>query len=98
MSIIHSVIFNLKHEPGSADEQRFLQDGREELTSIPTVRSFQVLRQVSPKNDYAFGFSMEFEDEAAYEAYNVHPQHVAFVENRWQKEVTRFLEIDYRAL
>lgn len=38
---------------------------------------------------------MMFENEADYEAYNVHPQHVDFVENRWKKEVEQFLEIDY---
>ncbi|WP_213644817.1 Dabb family protein [Paenibacillus lautus] len=36
---------------------------------------------------------MMFENEADYEAYNVHPQHVDFVENRWKKEVEQFLEI-----
>ena len=38
---------------------------------------------------------MKFASEADYEAYNVHPQHVDFVENRWEKEVEQFMEIDY---
>jgi Stress responsive A/B Barrel Domain len=50
---------------------------------------------VSPKNDYAFGFSMEFADQAAYDGYDQHPDHVAFVRDRWQSEVEKFLEIDY---
>ena len=53
------------------------------------------LRQVSRKNDYAFGFSMEFKDQAAYSAYNDHPAHVAFVRDRWVPEVAKFMEIDY---
>jgi hypothetical protein len=53
---------------------------------------------VSPKNDYRFGFSMEFADEAAYRGYNEHPAHVAFVRDRWMKEVDAFLEIDYERL
>ena len=44
---------------------------------------------------YQFGFSMEFADQAAYTAYNVHPKHVKFVKDRWEREVERFLEIDY---
>jgi hypothetical protein len=56
------------------------------------------LAQVSPKNDYRFGFSMEFANLAAYDAYNTHPDHVAFVRDRWIPEVEDFLEIDYTKL
>ena len=40
---------------------------------------------------------MEFADRAAYEAYNDHEEHVAFVRDRWLAEVTEFMEIDYEA-
>lgn len=93
--IIHSVIFSLKHEKGSAEELRFLEDGRSVLSTIGAVQEFKVFKQISPKNTYDFGFSMVFDTQADYEAYNAHPQHVAFVENRWEKEVVQFLEIDY---
>jgi len=39
---------------------------------------------------------MEFASQSDYEAYNAHPKHVAFVRDRWEREVTRFLEIDFR--
>lgn len=94
--IRHMVIFNLSHAKGSAEADSFLKDGKEILTSIPVVQEFEVLKQVSPKNDYDYGFSMKFEDKAAYEAYDIHPKHRAFVEERWMKEVTRFLEIDFK--
>lgn len=92
----HTVIFTLKHPKGSEEEQRFLEDGRTILASIPTVNGFRVYRQVSPKNEYDFAFFMEFENQDAYEAYNNHPLHTAFVTERWEKEVERFLEIDYK--
>jgi hypothetical protein len=92
--IRHSVIFTLKHPAGSAEEGAFLRDARV-LAAIPGVETFEQLRQVSRKNDYAFGFSMEFADQAAYSGYNDHPDHVAFVRDRWMPEVERFLEIDY---
>ena len=95
--IRHTVVFTLKHAAGSAEEGAFLRDAIV-LASIPGVENFERLRQVSPKNDYAFGFSMEFADQAAYGAYNDHPSHVAFVRDRWVPEVERFLEIDYAAL
>ena len=92
--IRHTVVFNLKHATGSAEEAAFLRDARV-LADIPGVEKFEQLRQVSPKNDYAFGFSMEFANQAAYSAYDDHPVHVAFVRDRWLPEVERFLEIDY---
>ena len=92
--IRHTVVFNLKHATGSAEEAAFLRDARV-LADIPGVEKFEQLRQISPKNDYAFGFSMEFADRVAYSAYDDHPVHVAFVRDRWLPEVERFLEIDY---
>ncbi len=95
--IRHTVAFRLKHPRGSAAERAFLDAGRE-LAAIPGVRRFESLRQTSPKNDYHFGFSMEFADQDAYEAYNRHPDHVRFVQERWLREVEDFLEIDYEPL
>jgi hypothetical protein len=96
--IIHKVIFCLKYDKSAPETEKFLSDGRAILTSIPVVRNFEVFQQISPKNDYDFGFSMEFENREAYEAYNIHPLHVDFVEQRWKQEVTRFLEIDCRRI
>jgi heme-degrading monooxygenase HmoA len=95
--IRHTVIFVLKHAHGSLQEKAFLRDAKV-LAEIPGVKKFEQLRQVSRKNDYEFGFSMEFADQAAYDAYNVHPKHEKFVEERWKREVERFLEIDYEPL
>ena len=95
--IRHTVVFTLKHAQGSAEEKKFLADAMI-LAKIPTVRKFEQLRQVSRKNDYKFGFSMEFDDQAGYDTYDRHPDHVAFVNDRWKKEVTDFLEIDYTRL
>lgn len=92
--IRHTVVFVLKHAHGSLQEKAFLRDAMV-LTEIPGVEKFEQLRQVSPKNDYEFGFSMEFADQSAYDAYNTHPKHVKFVKERWDREVERFLEIDY---
>ena len=95
--IRHSVIFNLKHPQGSDAETSFLK-AADILAAIPSVEKFEKLRQVSAKNDYAFGFSMEFADQAAYDIYNAHPDHTAFVQGRWIPEVSKFLEIDFVAL
>ena len=95
--IRHGVVYSLKHAPGSPEEADFLAANRA-LASIPGVEALELLREVSPKNDYRFALVMEFADRAAYEAYNTHPDHVSFVRDRWDNEVTDFLELDSEAL
>ena len=94
--IRHTVAFTLRHEPGSAEAESFLADGTRILTGIPGVEGFECLRQVSAKNPHQYGFSMEFADQAGYSAYNDHPDHVAFVAERWVPEVSDFLEADFQ--
>ena len=95
--IRHTVSFRLRHPAGSDAEHDFLE-AAESLGEIPGVEAFEILAEVSPKNEFRFGISMEFADAAAYEAYNGHPEHVRFVEERWMNEVEEFLEIDYAVI
>ena len=95
--IRHSVVFTLGHPEGSAAEAAFL-DAIARLESIPGVEAFELMREVSPKNDFRYGLTMEFADPAAYSAYNEHPDHVAFVSQRWDAEVADFLEVDTAVL
>lgn len=96
--IRHMVIFCLKHEQDSPETEKFLLDGKAILSSIPAVENFEVLNQISPKNNYNFGFSMEFSDRDAYDSYTAHPDHESFVELRWKVEVKSFMEIDFTGL
>lgn len=97
MTIQHTVVFRLVHEPGSAQERDFLATGRDTLTSIPGVTEFAVHRQVNPKSGLRHQFTMVFADQDAYDAYNLHPAHVGFVEDRWVPEVAEFQEYDFVA-
>jgi quinol monooxygenase YgiN len=95
--IRHAVVFRLAHPEASEAEAEFLRAARE-LAAIDGVEAFELAREVSPKNPFTFGLSMEFLDQQAYDAYNGHPDHVRFVAERWQREVAEFLEIDTVAL
>ena len=95
--IRHSVVFNLKHPKGSAEEAIFLEAARR-LSSIPGVNRFECLLEVSPKNDYDYGLSMEFESVAAYNAYQKDPAHDAFVKAHWVSNVKDFLELDFELM
>jgi hypothetical protein len=92
--IRHTVVFTLVHPAGSEEERDFLE-AAERLATVPGVEAFELLAEVSPKNGYHFGISMEFADRAAYERYNSH--HIHFVQQRWLPEVSEFLELDYAA-
>ena len=94
--IRHTVAFSLVHGEGSVSERNFLESA-ERLATIPGVEAFELLAEVSPKNGYRYGISMEFADRPAYERYNEHPDHVRFVQERWLSEVSEFLELDYSA-
>jgi hypothetical protein len=94
--IRHTVAFKLKHPAASAPAAAFLR-AAQALAAIPGVQKFECLRQISPKNGFDFGLSMEFAAQSDYDAYNTHPDHVQFVETRWKPEVADFMEIDYVA-
>lgn len=95
--IRHTVTFRLRHPADSELEQDFLRTARQELTSIPGVEDFAISRQVSAKSDLQWHFSMVFADQDTYDAYNVHPAHVGFVQGRWVPEVEAFQELDFVA-
>jgi LAS superfamily LD-carboxypeptidase LdcB len=95
--ITHTVAFRLRHARGSDHETAFLHEALA-LAGIPGVEDFQQMRQVGKKVAYDFGFSMRFADQSAYDAYNDHPVHVAFVRDRWAAEVADFIELDYLSI
>jgi quinol monooxygenase YgiN len=95
--IRHAALFRLRYASGSAEEAAFLA-ALATLASVPGVEDFEIARETSRKNDFAFAASMRFADQAAYDAYNSHPLHVAFVRDRWEPEVAAFMEHDTVAL
>ncbi|MCL6260167.1 Dabb family protein [Aquiflexum sp. TKW24L] len=92
--IRHTVVFKLKFPKSSSEEKEFLWAAAA-LALIPGVQNFESLRQISKKNDFDYGLSMEFDSEAEYKFYNNHADHAKFVEEYWVRCVEKFLEIDY---
>ncbi len=96
--VLHTVIFDLKYPVGSPEAEKFLADGYNILTKVPGVHDFQVFRQVSPKNDYQYGFYMRFKNQADFDSYTANPDHTKFVTERWDTEVSRFQESDFQTM
>ncbi len=92
--IRHTVVFKLKDQKDSAGEYDFLT-ALTKLSAIPGVQKFECLKQISKKNNFDFGLSMEFATAELYEQYTNHPDHVHFVQRYWLTQVAEFLEIDY---
>ena len=95
--IRHTVVFKLRHSKGSVEELDFL-NAVKKLATIPGVEKFECLKQISKKNKFEYGLSMEFANQQLYDQYSKHPEHVAFVQLHWMKEVEDFLEIDYEVI
>lgn len=93
-TIRHTVAFALPFPSGSSEEAAFLGSARE-LASIPGVDGFVVLRRLGDEGGLPWSLSMEFSDQAAFDGYNAHPLHRAFVETVWLPTVTSFAESDY---
>jgi hypothetical protein len=91
--ITHTVFFTLKE---SVKVSEFKAEAMK-LADIPGVKDLQWVRETSPKNEFDYGLTMRFKDQAAYDAYNIHPDHVRFVEKIWIPNVATFLEIDWQA-
>jgi hypothetical protein len=95
MAIEHTVVFRLQHAGGSDAEADFLSAARSTLAGIPGVEEFAVMRQIGAQSDMAWQFRMRFADQAAYDAYTSHADHVGFVSSRWRGEVAAFQEYDF---
>ncbi len=95
--IRHSVILKLKEGLNQELSNAYF-NAVHKLASIPDVQQFEVLKQISPKNKFEYGISMEFENQEQYDAYSNHPLHTAFLKDYWIPCVEDFLEIDYTLL
>jgi len=95
--IRHMVVFKLTHAKGSEQEKKFFEDSERILKSIPYATDFMICNEVSAKNGFDYGFSFDFMSDEDYQKYNNDPRHINYVNERWLKEVTEFMEIDLKS-
>ena len=95
--IRHTVVFKFKPSVDSLAAHNFFIAAKR-LATIHGVENFESLRQISKKNRYEFGLSMEFANETIYEQYNKDPLHEQFIQQYWVPSVAEFMEIDYEPL
>lgn len=95
----HVVIFwTDPAQPGAVDE---LVAGCEKyLKDIPGIQHFHVGRMASSHRpivdqSYQVALNLSFPDKATQDAYQVHPQHVAFVDNVFKKVCQKAVVYDF---
>lgn len=95
--LVHVVHFWLKN-PGSAADRDMLINGLKTLAAVPSVRALHVGVPASTEQrdvvDSSFDVAevMVFDDVEGQNAYQVHPLHLAFVEQHshlWSKVIVR---------
>jgi len=97
MSIRHAGIFNFKATVSESQKHAFFV-ALKALEEIKGVEKMEVSRQTSSKNKFKYGFSMEFANNEIYQAYSIHHQHDAFVQDFFIPLVEDFMEIDTEKL
>jgi len=95
--IKHTVTFKLKYSKGSEEEGVFLKAATQ-LKTIPGIKNFECLRQISAKSHFEYALSMNFDSMETYNTYSEHLEHTAFVRKYWAAYVEDFLELDYELM
>jgi hypothetical protein len=80
--ICHVVFYKMKPGTTEAEEHSLMDQARRELTKLPGVVNLRVGRNIDASAEgYSLALVMDFQDEAALEAYRVHLEHQSFVKN-----------------
>ena len=94
--ICHIVFYKLKPGTTEAEQRGLIEQARRELAKLPGVMNLRVGKSIegSPQG-YSLALVMDFQDEAALEAYRVHPGHQHFVKNIAGPVVSEIWRFDF---
>lgn len=93
---IHMFAFRLKAGVTEEQQQRMLREIKGLQSQIPGILETVVGKNDSPRGQgYAIGGAMKFPDQAALEAYNVHPVHQDLL--KWLVPLIDAIEVDFAA-
>jgi len=95
--ICHVVFYRMKPGCTEADETRLIDEARRRLPLLPGVKKLRAGKNIrSSEDSYSVALVMDFEDEAALEAYRVHPDHQFFVKRVAEPLVSEIWRLDFR--
>lgn len=70
--IVRTVLFSLNYPIGSPQANKVLRYAQENLTQIPGVEDFQILKQADEKAGAQYRMTLLFPDKASFEFYKRH--------------------------
>ena len=90
--MVHNVFFWLRHDLTPAEVKQF-EDGIRMLTKLPSVRNGWIGKPSETNRpiidrSYSYGLTVVFDDLAGHDAYQVHPDHLVFVDQNKDKWTT----------
>lgn len=92
--IVRTVLFSLKYPIGSPAANKVLRDAQENLTQIPGVEDFQILKQVDQGSQSQYRMTLLFPDKVSFDFYKRHVlRQRAFAE--LQKHQTVYIVYDF---
>ena len=95
--IKHTATFQLREDISSEESFEFFE-AIYALKNITGVQEFEVLKRLETAGKSEYGMFMRFENDEACNLYLVHPNHVLFVEQYWNKFVSDFKGADYESI
>ena len=82
MPLRHLVLFKWGDDTTEGAVEAFAAGLAELPGLIPEIRGYRFGRDLAlAEGTFDFGLVADFDDEAGYRAYSVHPDHVALIEN-----------------
>lgn len=95
--ICHLVFYRMKPHASPEDERRLVDQARRVLQKLPGVKNLRAGKSMEgPVKGYSLALVMDFQDEAALEAYRVNPDHQKFVKEIAGPLVDEILRFDFR--
>jgi hypothetical protein len=74
-----------------------IDEARRRLPWLPGVKNLRVGKNIRQAgNGYSVALAMDFEDDAALEAYRIHPDHQFFVQQIPRPLVSEIWRFDFR--
>jgi quinol monooxygenase YgiN len=94
--ICHLVFYRLKAGTSEKDERALIDQAQRRLAKVPGVKNLKAGKGIAGSHQsYAVVLTMDFEDEAALDAYRVNPDHQAFVKEVAEPMVSGIWRFDF---
>ncbi len=95
--ICHIVLYSMRPGKSEEDQTRLVDQAQKKLPLLPGVKNLRAGKSIKgPEKGYSVALVMDFQDEAAIEAYRVNSDHQKFLKEVAEPLVSDILRFDFR--